>query len=127
MRAFVAVAMAAGLAVWMGTNAWAEDEAGQNPGKAGDRGRHLGHRGERIAQMDADKDGKITFEEFKAFMESKMQERFKALDTNGDGVLTKDDRRQGAGEGRGQGKRRGHGKPAGAGETPVENAAGPAA
>lgn len=44
-----------------------------------------------IEKADADKDGKVTFEEMKALRPSITQEQFKTLDRNKDGVLTKED------------------------------------
>ena len=45
----------------------------------------------RFGPMDADKDGKITYEEFAKFNEQKQKERFTRFDRNGDGVLSPDD------------------------------------
>ena len=53
---------------------------------------------ERFADMDADKDGKITYEEFKAYWDKHLRERFDRLDRNGDGVVSKDDLKARRGE-----------------------------
>jgi Ca2+-binding EF-hand superfamily protein len=58
-----------------------------------------------IQKADADKDGKVTFEELKVVMPRLTQERFKELDKNGDGVLTKDDAPQRPGPQAGGGQR----------------------
>jgi Ca2+-binding EF-hand superfamily protein len=47
---------------------------------------------ERFEDMDANKDGKVTFEEFKSYNAAHLQDRFKRLDRNGDGVLSEADR-----------------------------------
>jgi len=44
------------------------------------------------AQSDADKDGKVTFEEYSKGKENMPRAAFDALDTNKDGVLSKDDK-----------------------------------
>lgn len=44
------------------------------------------------AQRDADKDGKVTFEEYSKGKENMPRSAFDALDTNKDGVLSKDDK-----------------------------------
>ena len=70
-----------------------EDNAGNKPG------RRMGQRGNGmfLAAADTDKNGEITFEEFKAFNDAHMQERFDRMDKNGDGVLTSADRPEGIG------------------------------
>ena len=45
----------------------------------------------RFGEMDADKDGKVTLDEFTQFQEAKMKERFTRFDRNADGVLSPDD------------------------------------
>jgi Ca2+-binding EF-hand superfamily protein len=58
-----------------------------------------------IQKADADKDGKVTFDELKVVMPRLTQERFKELDKNGDGVLTKEDAPQRPGPQAGAGQR----------------------
>ncbi len=53
--------------------------AADKPAKAGEK-------------ADANKDGKVTFEELKAVRPELTQEKFKKMDHDGDGVLTKADR-----------------------------------
>ena len=45
-------------------------------------------------KMDANKDGKVTFDEFKAAHDERMQQRFSRMDADGDGVITEEDRQQ---------------------------------
>jgi hypothetical protein len=83
----------------------------------GDQGRHLGQRrhgrhgqrrGDRrghLKEMDVNDDQQITYEEFKAYAEKRIKERFGKLDRNGDGVLDREDRdlaREEFGEKRGE-------------------------
>ncbi len=75
------------LALMLGAVGWAQ------PGKHGENGSKSPGL---IQQADANKDGKVTFEELKAVRPKMTQERFKQLDTSGDGVLDKNDRPQGA-------------------------------
>ncbi|HOQ89103.1 MAG TPA: EF-hand domain-containing protein [Candidatus Hydrogenedentes bacterium] len=46
----------------------------------------------RAAQADTNKDGKLSLEEAKAAFPNMTEERFKALDKNGDGFITPDER-----------------------------------
>ncbi len=79
-----AAALAA--ALMMGTFAWAQS----------DKATKAGHKGPGMMQQaDANKDGKVTFEELKAVRPKMTPERFKQLDTNSDGALDKADRPQG--------------------------------
>ena len=86
-------------------------EAGQGrrgPGPDGDRGpRGEGRRGggDRMMAADTNKDGGVSFEELKAVRPDATEEKFAERDTNGDGVLNKDDRPE---DGRGPGGK--HGK-----------------
>ncbi len=50
-----------------------------------------------LKQADANKDGKVTFEELKAVRPKITQEKFDQIDRNKDGVISKDDRTKGAG------------------------------
>ena len=45
-------------------------------------------------KLDANRDGKVTFEEFKSAHDERMQQRFSRMDVNGDGVITEEDRQQ---------------------------------
>ncbi len=44
-----------------------------------------------IDKADSNKDGKVTYDEFKAAREVKMQEHFNKLDANGDGAVDKEE------------------------------------
>lgn len=45
-------------------------------------------------EADANKDGKISFDEFKAAREKHMEEHFKRRDTNGDGFIDENEKAQ---------------------------------
>lgn len=51
-----------------------------------------GGRGDMLRRADTDKDQKVTLEEFKAFLQMEAESQFKRLDSNGDGVITPEDR-----------------------------------
>lgn len=58
---------------------------------------HEGHKMESEKmemEADANKDGKISFEEFKAAREKHMEEHFKRRDTNGDGFIDENEKAQ---------------------------------
>ena len=65
-------------------SAMAQDKAQRKEGKARPRK-------DRLAQMDADGNGQVSLEEFRAFQMKSLEQRFKRMDVNGDGVLTKKD------------------------------------
>ena len=52
-----------------------------------------GTHGEFMSKADTDKDGKLSMKEFKASHMKRMQSQFKMMDTDGDGFLTKADRK----------------------------------
>mgnify|MGYP001052760233 CR=1 FL=1 len=80
MKTTILTAAAIALAATLSVSALAQ-EPGAVPGPRGD-----GPRG-MMQRMDADSDGKITLEEFKAPQEG----RFAMLDANGDGVIDQDE------------------------------------
>lgn len=47
-----------------------------------------------LSKADANQDGKVTFDEFKAVHEARLQERFNKLDANGDGAIDKSEAHQ---------------------------------
>ncbi len=48
-----------------------------------------------MEEADTNHDGKVSFDEFKAAHEKRLEERFKKLDANGDGSVDKDELRKG--------------------------------
>jgi Ca2+-binding EF-hand superfamily protein len=46
-----------------------------------------------VEKMDVNKDGKVSFEEFKAARQAHAKKKFEHLDSNGDGFISKDDKR----------------------------------
>ena len=64
-------------------------------------------------KMDADKDGKVTMAEYQAAMAKVTETRFKAMDTNGDGVLSKEEVENSRGGPRRGGQPGGPGRPGG--------------
>ena len=48
----------------------------------------------RITEADANKDGKVSLEEAKAKFPKMTDERFKKMDRNGDGFVSRDDRKK---------------------------------
>ncbi len=90
MKNFVTMVGIFSLALTIGAVGWAQQsgkQKGNRPNPA-----------ELIQQADTNKDGKVTFEELKAVRPKMTPERFKMLDTNGDGVLDSNDHPQ-AGQG----------------------------
>ena len=51
----------------------------------------MGRPGNMMEQADTNHDGKVSYDEFKALHEKRMQEHFKKMDTNGDGFIDKDE------------------------------------
>ena len=54
-------------------------------------GKHDGHKGKMFEESDANGDGVISKDEFKAHHEKKMDEWFSKLDQDGDGNVTKEE------------------------------------
>jgi len=116
-----AYAQTAAPAAPTGTAPTGGDAGKERPRPGGERGAMMEQMS--FEKMDADGDGKVTFEEFKAAMEPMMKRRFDQMDENKDGVLTKeelqkarDNMRGGPGGGR-----------MGGGERPARREAGAAA
>ncbi len=78
------------------------------PGMSGDRERPP--MPPRMEDMDANKDGKVANDEYMVAWKKFMQEQFKRMDVNGDGILYKDELEKTKGPGR-----RGSGGPQGPG------------
>lgn len=89
-RAWVMI-IAAGMAATVSQMTWAQDEGADKPQTRGHR-QQRGEPGQHLKEMDKDSDGKVTWDEFKAFHEARMRTRFEARDTNKDGVLSREDR-----------------------------------
>ena len=51
----------------------------------------MGGPGNMLEQADTNHDGKVSYDEFKAFHEKRMQEHFKKMDLNGDGYIDKEE------------------------------------
>jgi Ca2+-binding EF-hand superfamily protein len=79
---------------------------GERPGRQGVRGPRGDGLREKFAEADTDGDREVTFEELQAVMPRLEAEHFERMDRNGDGVLSSDDRPEGA---------RGAGRPGGGG------------
>lgn len=77
-------------------------------GFAQDRPRPELRCADRFAQIDTDKDGKVTLKEFTAINHpnGNAEQLFKSRDTNNDGVLTQEEFCANKGMGQGKGKNR---------------------
>ncbi|MGH7820040.1 MAG: EF-hand domain-containing protein [Candidatus Binatia bacterium] len=66
--------------------------AAGEPGKecGGPHGSH-GFGPEKFATMDADGDGKLSFEEFRAAKEKRLQSWYERIDADGDGAVTQEE------------------------------------
>ena len=88
MKRMTAVVLCAGVAMLMAGVARAEGDAtGKEPGK----GRKHGDFLERFQKADANKDGKLSLDEFKTMSkkpDAEAEKMFKAADTDNDGFLT---------------------------------------
>lgn len=69
----------------------AEFDAGRPPSPPEGAGRQAREM-PAFADLDANKDGSVTLEEMTSHAKSKMQERVKEMDKNGDGVIGEDER-----------------------------------
>lgn len=78
--AFAAVLLAAQGGAWA-----ADGTGGGQPPAGADRSRSMLERG------DADRDGKVSRDEFKALHEKRTEEMFRALDAGGDGYIDADE------------------------------------
>jgi hypothetical protein len=73
------------------------------------------HDKEKLAKYDTNKDGKLDDAERQVMRDARLAERFKAMDSNGDGKLTLDEFKAGAQKGGFHHGRHGHGRTHGAG------------
>jgi hypothetical protein len=106
MKAVVAGLAAVALCAGMAVQCLAQD-AGKPPagGVPPPRG---GPPELSFEKMDANGDGKVTFEEYQAAMTEMMKARFKSMDKDGDGALSKEELQKGRdfrGPRRGDGER----------------------
>ena len=83
MKKTVATVVMLALSVCLCGTVWAQGGKGDGAGKKGHSA---------VDQADANKDGKVTYEELKAVRPKLTEQKFKEMDKNGDGVLTKADR-----------------------------------
>jgi len=92
MRSVIPVGVGAVAAVLFSAGAMAQDPAPAAGGnEAGSKMREAMREAMSFDNMDANKDGKVTLEEFKA-AQAKLQElRFKQVDANGDGNITREE------------------------------------
>jgi len=85
MNKFLSMSASAVFLLALQGAAWADEPPAPPPGSE--------HQG-MLEQADTNHDGKVSYDEFKAFHETKLQEMFKKLDTNGDGFIDKDEARK---------------------------------
>jgi len=72
--------------------------AGASPAAAGEAGKECGGMHgkhgfgpEKFEQMDANGDGKLTFEEFRTAREGRLKKWYERIDENGDGAVTQEE------------------------------------
>jgi EF hand len=95
------------------------DDAERAQMKAAFEARRAERHKEALARYDLDKDGKLDAAERKAMRDDKLAVRFKAMDKDGDGKLTLDEFKAGAGKaGFHRHGRHGHARTHGAGMKP---------
>ena len=74
------------------------DDAERAQMKAAFAAKRAEHHKEMLAKYDTNKDGKLDDSERQAMRDDKLTERFKAMDANGDGKLTLDEFKASAGK-----------------------------
>ena len=89
------------------------DDAERAQMKAAFEAKRAEHHKEMLAKYDTNKDGKLDAAEKKVMRDAKLTERFQAMDKDGDGKLTLDEFKAGAGAKQGFHRhgRHGHGHP----------------
>lgn len=90
------------------------DDAERAERKAAFEAKRAERHKQRLATYDTNLDGTLDGAERKAMRDGKLAQRFQAMDRNGDGTLTLDEFKAGAGA-RGGFRRHGHGRTHGAG------------
>ena len=86
------------------------DDAERAQMKAAFQAKRAERKAEALAKFDANKDGKLDDGERQAMRDSKLSDRFQAMDTNGDGKLSIDEFKAGAAKGGFHHGRHGHGR-----------------
>jgi hypothetical protein len=94
------------------------DDAERAEMKAAFRAKRAERRAARLARFDADRDGTLDDAERAAMRETKLAERFAALDANGDGAISFDELKAGSGKRGFHRHGRGHGAAGDAGMKP---------
>lgn len=106
-KAIFLMALALLLSFGLGCSSEKKEEAAKTPQTATESGQTgpVMQCQEKFAELDVDKDGKVTFEEFAAISHPGGQAEliFKARDKDADGVLTVEEFCQGKGLGKGPG------------------------
>ncbi|MEO7730899.1 MAG: hypothetical protein ABIY55_08010 [Kofleriaceae bacterium] len=94
------------------------DDAERAQMKAAFEAKHAERKAETLARFDLNKDGTLDDSERTAMRDAKLSDRFKAMDANGDGKLSIDEFKAGAAKGGFHHGRHGHGRTRGAGMKP---------
>lgn len=90
----IVVAVGVAAAVVWSAGALAEEESTAPAAPAvGAQAQAAGLRGAMFANMDANRDGKVTLEEYQAAMAELAKMRFEAMDANKDGAVTEEEMR----------------------------------